>query len=58
MWLPGGERDFSHSLIKSDENLLMLLGASVFSRADGNSPSLPDWGEGDRSSARDRFRLL
>lgn len=44
--------------MKSDENLLILLGASVFKRADGSSPSVPDWGEGDRSSARDRFRLL
>lgn len=58
----GGERDFSHSLMKSDENLLMLLGLKLLSKAPGSSLSSPSlaWfcGEGDRSSALEGLRLL
>lgn len=52
----GGERLFSHSFKKSDEYLLMLLGARLLSSDDGSSPSLS--GDPERRSMEPCFMLL
>lgn len=55
----GGDKLFSHSFMKSVENLFILLGVRLLIRADGSSPSAPgERGEEDRNSLLERFLLL